>query len=120
MSSTPWPSKAETPPIFADLILDTPDGMIVIDVERAGWIERARGLQGRAWRAGLAMRDSGEVAAWVVTGGGSFECFSRVTGRISPNGHTQSRRACIRCDGAEVWVDDGGNVTRHANKIGIV
>ena len=108
----PWPSLASytiSPPIFADLVLDTSGGLLVLNVERHGWLEKVQELYPLARRAGLMMRDSGEVAAWLDTNGQPFECFSRVTGRISLDGHTQERRACIRCDGTEVWVDSDGN-----------
>lgn len=106
---TPLPSCG-TPPIFADLILDLSSFRVILSVERPGWPEKAQELQPQAKRAGLVMRDGGEVAVWLDTDGQPFECFSRVVGRISLNRHTQERKACIRCDGAEAWVDAEGNV----------
>lgn len=103
-------SEGGTPSIFADLILDLLDFRVILNVERPGWPKKAQELQPQAKRVGLVMRDTGEVAVWLDTDRQPFECFSRVVGRISLEKHTQERRACIRCDGAEVWIDDGGQI----------
>jgi len=101
-----------SPPIFADLVLDLEDFRVILDVERQGWLEKASELQEQAKRAGLVMRDTGEVAAWLDTDGQPFECFSRVTGRISLGGHTQERRAFIKCGDVEIWIDSDGQEGR--------
>lgn len=99
-----------SPPIFADLILDTEDGQIVLDVEQPDWLKRAQELQPNVRCAGLIMRGTDEIKVWLMTHGKPFEYFSRVTGRISLNDHTQERKACLRVGDTEGWLDASGNV----------
>ena len=98
------------PPIFADLALDTSDGIVILDVERPGWLEEMRERQSRTIRAGLVRRDTGVVPMWLSTNAEPFEYFSRVVGRISNNGHVQRRKACIKTNDREMWLDEAGNV----------
>lgn len=108
-----WLQKIDAgPPIFADLVIETPDGIERFDVETPGYLEKAKPLLAQAIRVGLAMRRQKSVAVWLRTDGKSAQYYSKVFGVFAANGsgHRQKRLACVESDGRFAWLHDDGQV----------
>jgi len=102
----------ETPPIFADLVLDVHGKIVRVDVERKGWLEDARKLYRVASRAGLILRGKDAPSVWIAIKNGEVEYLSRVIGALSMQGneHKRIRVAGLLCGDQAVWLHNDGLV----------
>jgi hypothetical protein len=101
--------KHETPPIFADLVVDVANEWHRVDVDQPGWQERAPSLQ-TAQRVGLALKGEAEPRVWLHCNGNAPGYFSRVLGEIDDRGMRQVRVAGLRLDRNVIWLHRDGLV----------
>jgi hypothetical protein len=103
--------KTNAPPIFADLVLEMPDGECFrVDVEQPGWL---KGLPlDKARRVGLVHRKDDRIRVWVSVNGERPEYLSRVLGRIEMSGgdHGRVRVAGLLCGETGAWLHEDGLV----------
>jgi len=104
-----------SPSIFADLLIETADGMTRIDPDIEGWLYVAKPLFKKAIRVGLA-RHHHQPEVWLAVLGGQPAYFSRVIGQMDMQGgnHKQTRVAAIEVQRGNVdytaWLHDDGTV----------
>lgn len=102
--------KLETPPIFADLVIELNGQWARIDVETPGWAAQARNAIASADRVGLVMRGEKEPRIWLTVNGSAPRYFSRVIGKINDASQRQVRVACLQTDSGHIWLHRDGVV----------
>ena len=99
----------ESPPIFADLLIETPGGPVYrVDIDTPGWLADTRPIMDVASRIGLILRGKKNPAVWLTTNGGEVEYLSRVKGQIDAFGERRIRVAGVRCGDGWVWLHSDG------------
>jgi hypothetical protein len=100
-----------TPPIFADLVLEMPDGQcFYVDTETPGWMKDVP-LSSTA-RVGLVHRRDKLISVWLETNGNTPRYLSRVIGKIDldSSNHNRIRVAGLICGDMSVWLHRDGLV----------
>ena len=103
--------NAGTPPIYADLVIETPGGPTYrVDVEAEGWLKEVRPMMDIASRVGLVLRGKDAPSVWLNVNGDAPEYLSRVIGTLSMQGteHKQTRVAGLICGETSVWLHRDG------------
>ena len=107
-------ADAGPPPIFADLLIETPGGPTYrVNVEEQGWLAETQPMLAIASRVGLILRDSKTPSVWLTPQNGhGVEYLSRVIGALSMQGsdHKQMRVAGLLCGDQAVWLHSDGLV----------
>lgn len=101
--------KDNTPPIYANLLVEIADGILLVDVEEPGWLAYAEPILASATRIGLTLRNKWEPCVWLRVNGDA-RYFSKVFGRIDQDGHEQVRVACVESGGVRAWLHRDGVV----------
>ena len=105
--------NAGTPPIYADLLIETPAGKTYrVDMDAPGWLKEVRPLMDIAPRIGLVLRGNDRPSVWISTNGDTPEYLSRVIGTLSMQGteHRKTRVAGLICGETSVWLHRDGLV----------
>jgi len=104
-------SPTDTPGIYADLLLEFPDGQIFkVDVEQPGWLAQVQPLFSHARRVGLVMRGEDYARLWLSVNGTEPAYLSRVIGKIDESGHRRQRVAGLICGDRRAWLHRDGLV----------
>lgn len=100
-----------TPPIFADLLIETPGGpTYCVDVEQSGWLKDVQPVLSVASRVGLVMRGDKKPRVWLSSDGGEPRYLSRVIGKIDDQGQRRIRVAGLISGELSVWLHRDGLV----------
>ena len=113
--------KHKPPPIFADLLIQTPERRVLIDVEQPGWLTGAQPLLEQATHLGLVTRKDRRIAVW-LTVSGEATYFSKVYGTLdvqSGESGEQRRVVCIGSGNIYVWLHSDGRVNVGPEPAGI-
>lgn len=104
--------RVDTPPVFADLLLEVGGQQTRIDVEQPGWLQDYGPALQHADRLGLILRGKRQPSVWLAANGTAPEYISRVKGQMAMSGRGQTviRVAGLLCGATAVWLHRDGLV----------